>query len=54
MILVDDANRIGKFDYVINMLQNQRADQQIKVIATVRDYALDKVRKASNPLGNAP
>lgn len=51
LILVDDANRISRFDYIVRLIQQQRGDQRLKVIATVRDYALDKVIKASSPLG---
>jgi len=43
LILVDDANRVSRFEYFIQLLHDQREDQQIKVIVTVRDYALDKV-----------
>ncbi len=52
LIFVDDANRIGKFDYIIYMLQDKRPDQNIKVIATVRDYALNKIKHLSDQLGN--
>lgn len=51
LILVDDANRLSRFEYVIQLLQDQREDQQIKVVATVRDYACDKVREATQPHG---
>lgn len=51
LILVDDANRVSKFDYIVDLILHQREDQQIKVIATVRDYALAKVRDAARPLG---
>jgi hypothetical protein len=47
LIFVDDANRVRKFEYFIQLLSDQREDQQIKVIATVRDYALEKVREVS-------
>lgn len=51
LIFVDDANRIGRFEYVVDLLQRQREDQRIKVIATVRDYALGGIQKASEPYG---
>lgn len=44
LIFADDVNRVNRFEYFIQLLLDQRADQQIKVIATVRDYALDKVQ----------
>jgi hypothetical protein len=47
LIFVDDANRVSKFEYFIQLLHDQREDQQIKVIATVRDYALEKVREVA-------
>jgi hypothetical protein len=47
LIFVDDANRISRFEYIVQLLQNQREDQTIKVIATVRDYALNKVLEAA-------
>ena len=47
LILVDDANRISQFDYVVQLLMDQRNDQSIKVIATVRDYALNAVREVA-------
>jgi len=51
LILVDDANRVSRFEYVVDLLQHQCEDQRIKVVATVRDYALTKVREAARPLG---
>lgn len=51
LILVDDANRVSCFDYIVDLLLHQREDQQIKVVATVRDYALAKVHEAALPLG---
>lgn len=51
LVFVDDANRISGFTFFIQLLQNQRDDQRIKVIATVRDYALEKVREISRPYG---
>jgi hypothetical protein len=47
LIFVDDANRISRFEYIIQLIQQQRSDQQIKVIVTVRDYALDKIKEAA-------
>lgn len=51
LILVDDANRVSRFGYVIQLLQNRREDQQIKVVVTVRDYALEKVREVARSHG---
>lgn len=53
LVFVDDANRVSRFEYVVELLQLQRADQRIKVIATVRDYALERIQKAARPHGGA-
>jgi conflict system STAND superfamily ATPase len=42
VILVDDTNRVSGFKYILQLLHDQRDDQKIKIVATVRDYALDK------------
>jgi len=52
LILVDDANRISKFEYIVHLLQDRRENQQIKVIVTVRDYALYEVQEAARQLGS--
>ncbi len=52
LIMVDDANRMSKFEYIVQLIQHQREDQQIKVIATVRDYAVDKIRNAAQSYGS--
>lgn len=51
LVFVDDANRTSRFDYVLHFLHEQRSDRRIKIIATVRDYALDAVRKSARPFG---
>lgn len=51
VLVVDDANRLSAFDYVVQLVAEQRDDQTIKVIATVRDYAVDRVLDAVRPLG---
>ena len=52
LILVDDANRIERFDYFIQLLQDQQDTRRIKIVTTVRHYALDKVREAAQPFGD--
>src|SRR3989442_25767 len=42
---------MNQFGYVLQLLHDQRDDQKIKIIATVRDYALDAVRNAARRLG---
>ena len=52
LILVDDANRVTRFDYIIHLLQDQRGeDQRVKVIATVRNYAVEKIRNEAKSCG---
>ena len=51
LIFVDDANRADRFEYIVDLLLYQREDQRIKVIVTVRDYALKKLQEESRPLG---
>jgi hypothetical protein len=31
--------------YIVQLLQTKRSDQNFKIIVTVRDYALDEVKK---------
>lgn len=51
LIFVDDANRLSRFEYALQLLHDQRQDQKIRIIATVRDYALEPVEKAARPFG---
>jgi len=51
LILVDDANRVNRFDYIVQLLQDQREDQRIKMVVTVRDYAQEKIREMARPCG---
>lgn len=53
LIFVDDANRLTGFDYVLQKMLDQRTDQRIKIVATVREYALEKIREASRKVGGA-
>ena len=50
LIFVDDANRISGFQYIVQLLQTKRGDQNFKIIVTVRDYALDKIRETCQPI----
>jgi hypothetical protein len=43
LILVDDANRVVNFSYFMHILRSQKDNQHIKIVVTVRDYALDKI-----------
>lgn len=45
LILIDDANRLtGALSYFLQLLPEQTENRRIKILATVREYALDKVR----------
>ena len=47
LIFVDDANRVSGFQYILQQLQDKRTDQSFKIIVTVRDYALEKIKNSS-------
>jgi hypothetical protein len=53
LIFVDDANRLSRshFEYALQLLHDQRQDQKIRIIATVRDYALASVERVAKPFG---
>lgn len=51
LIFVDDANRVSNFAYFIDLLQRQRQGQIIKVVATVRGYAVDKIKDIAKMYG---
>jgi len=44
LIFVDDANRISRFSYFMEFLRRQKEGQHIKIVATVRDYALVNIK----------
>jgi len=44
LILVDDANRLSQLSLVLRLLNEQTDLRKIKIVLTVRDYALRKVR----------
>jgi len=43
LLLVDDANRLGGFDYILQLLHDQTDEVRLKIVVTVREYARDKV-----------
>jgi hypothetical protein len=51
LLMVDDTNRITRFEYVLQLLADEREDQKIKIIATVRDYALESALNSAQPFG---
>lgn len=44
LILVDDANRLSQLPHILRLLHEQTENRRVKIILTVRDYAVDKVR----------
>jgi hypothetical protein len=44
LILVDDANRLSQLPHILRLLHEQTENRRMKIILTVRDYAVDKVR----------
>jgi hypothetical protein len=47
LMFVDDANRITRFEYVCSFFSEPRPSRRIKVVATVRDYALDSIHRTA-------
>lgn len=54
LILVDDANRVSGIDHILRLLHEQRDDRRVKVVVTVRDYALDRIKEDIRPYGSGP
>ncbi len=51
LIFVDDANRLNQLDYVLQWIHKQEFGRKIKIIATVRDYALEKIQNIARQYG---
>jgi hypothetical protein len=51
LLLVDDANRVSRFEYALQLLHDQTDERKIKIVATVRDYALGAALDAARPFG---
>lgn len=54
LLVVDDANKLSSFDFLISLIETQTEDKGLKVIATVRGYALPKLRDSTEALRSAP
>ncbi|MDY7005280.1 MAG: ATP-binding protein [Cyanobacteriota bacterium] len=52
LIFLDDANRVKNFEYFINLLLDKCENQQIKIIATVRDYAVEQIKEIARSYDN--
>lgn len=51
LILVDDANRLSGFEYILRLIHDQTSEVRVKIIATVRDYARDRALEHAKPFG---
>jgi hypothetical protein len=51
LVFVDDANRVSGFEHILRFLHERPAGGRTKVVATVRDYAFDRVREMAAPYG---
>jgi hypothetical protein len=51
LILVDDANRLSGFEYILRLFHDQTSEVQVKIIATVRYYARDRILEHTKPFG---
>ncbi|NPV71478.1 MAG: AAA family ATPase [Firmicutes bacterium] len=51
LIFADDANRVNRFEYVLQLLHDRGEGRVVKIIATVRDYAVDRVWEMARPYG---
>ncbi|NET27594.1 ATP-binding protein [Okeania sp. SIO1I7] len=52
LIFLDDANRVKNFEYFIHLLFDKRENQQTKIIATVRDYAVEQIKEVARSYDN--
>lgn len=52
LILVDDANMLSRFEYVVDLLLDKWDDRKVKVVVTVRDYALKKISEAASKVSD--
>lgn len=49
LILIDDANRLdSRIDYLLHYLNESNASRHYRMVATVRDYAVDSVVEKAN------
>jgi hypothetical protein len=44
LILVDDANRVSQLGLMLSLLNDQNTHHHVKILITVRDYAIERVR----------
>jgi hypothetical protein len=53
LVVVDDANRLGGFESILSVLRSLGPTTEIRIIATVRDYAAKKILRAAETFGPA-
>jgi hypothetical protein len=51
LVFVDDANRLGGFESILSVLRSLGPTTEVRVIATVRDYASKKVLRTAGAFG---
>lgn len=51
LLVLDDANRLTRFEYALELLRDARPDRTVKLLATVRDYAAGPVQDAARAFG---
>lgn len=49
IILVDDADRISEINHTLRLLNGSGPGHKVKIIITVRDYALRKIQELAKP-----
>jgi hypothetical protein len=49
IIFVDDANRVSEIEHILRLLNNSNSRHKVKIIVTVRDYALKKIQDLAKP-----
>jgi hypothetical protein len=47
LIFVDDANRVSELEHILYLINDKRENSRVKIIITVRDYALRKVERTA-------
>ncbi len=48
LIVIDDANRLNQFDHIMNLFLSEVTGRRLKIVVTVRDYALQEVLMLSS------
>lgn len=51
LLLIDDANRLTGFQYALQYLHADAVNHRVKIVVTVRDYALEDIRDQARQFG---